>query len=212
MSRPLILSIGMLATALVLGCGEQPTPSEPGTSPRPSFRTEQNPDGPGAFAIHIPEASFLAGGDPDNPELTVLAGATFAEHVHFCETGEPPFPMDRLLVFRPDGSIMTRVQGAQVPLVIWQTAPNPTGDPFADVCTEEFLALPHLDGTGQFLDVDNDLTGSGNRGNAFGFRIVGQVSSEAGDRFHFLGKSHEVILRSGQSRSTFELTLRPIGQ
>jgi hypothetical protein len=69
-----------------------------------------------------------------------------------------------------------------------------------------------LEGTGQFHDKDNDLLGSGNRGNAFGPHFVGQVTSEAGDRFHFLGLFHVVVLRSGEVRvDRFELSLRPIG-
>ena len=37
------------ASAFVLGCGDQPTPSEPANTPWPSFGTGQNPEGPGAF-------------------------------------------------------------------------------------------------------------------------------------------------------------------
>jgi hypothetical protein len=203
----------LLGCALVFACGDQSLVTEPAGPSEPSFRTEQSPEGPGAFAVHVPEASFITAGFEPEPGLTALIGATYADHLHFCETGEPPFPMDRLLVFRPDGSIMTRVQGAQVPLVVWQTAPLTfTGDILADTCTEEFLALPHLEGTGQFLDRDNDLTGSGNRGNAFGTRIVGQVSSESGDRFHFMSKGRSLILPSGERRDFFEIELRPIGQ
>ena len=195
----------------VIGCGEQPATSEPANSSPPAFRTEQNPDGPGAFAIHILEASFVDGESDPAPGLTVHVGATYAEHLHFCETGEPPFPMDRLLVFRPDGSIKTRVQGAQVPLLVWQTA-IPFIDFIAEICDPAFLALPHLEGTAQFMDRDNDLTGSGNRGNPFGFRIVGQVTSEAGDRFRFLDKFHSVIPQGGEQRTTHDLQLEPIGQ
>jgi len=200
----------MLASALVLSC-DQPNLSEPNNTLSPSLRTEQNPDGPGAFAIHVPEASLLiVDGDPA-PGLTVLVGATFAEHLHFCETGEPPFPMDRLLVFRPDGSVMTRVQGAQVPLLVWQTT-IPTIDPGAEICDPAFLALPRLEGTAQFLEKDTDVFVSGNRTDSYSEKIVGQVSSDAGERFRFLGKAHALVLRNGELRFTFNLSLRPIGQ
>jgi hypothetical protein len=119
--------------------------------------------------------------------------------------------MDRLLVFRPDGSIKTRVKGAKVPLLVWQTA-IPFIDPLAEICSEAFLALPHLDGTGQFLQRDNDVLVSGSRANAFGYSIVGQVSSEAGELFHFLGKFRGLILRNGESRSTIDFQLKQIGQ
>jgi hypothetical protein len=211
MQRSLLVPMGMLSAALALGCSDQPTPSEPANTPRPSFRTEHNPDGPGAFAIHIPEASFV-NTDPDPaPGLTAIIGATYAQHLEFCETGEPPFPMDRLLVFRPDGSVKTRVQGAQVPLLVWQTA-IPFIDYLAEICDPAFLALPHLEGTGQFLDRDSDLFFSANRADAWGFRIVGQASSEAGDRFHFLGKFRGLALRSGETRYAVDFQLNAIGQ
>jgi hypothetical protein len=44
MSRPLLLSTAVLAVALGLGCGDQPTPSEPGNTPRPAFITSGQPD------------------------------------------------------------------------------------------------------------------------------------------------------------------------
>ena len=114
MHRSFLFPAAVLAGALAPGCGD-PTPSEPGDTPRPSFRTEQNPEGPGAFVEIVPEAFFLAF-DPDPaPGLTVIMGGTFAELLEFCATGEPPFPVRRLLVFRPDGSVMTTVQGAQLP-------------------------------------------------------------------------------------------------
>jgi hypothetical protein len=210
MPRSCFILTVVLASTLVLSC-DQTNPSEPANTLSPSYRTEQNPQGPGAFAIHIPEASFVTF-DPDPaPGLTALVGATFAEHLLFCETGEPPFPMDRLLVFRPDGSIMTRVQGAQVPLVIWQTA-IPGINILAEICDPAFLALPRLEGTAQFLEKDTDVLVSGNRTDAYSNKIVGQVSSDAGERFKFLGKNYIVILRNGELRQTFDLSLRHIGQ
>jgi hypothetical protein len=49
MPRPFfLLPTALFAGALVLGCGEQPAPSEPASAPEPTLRTEHNPDGPGA--------------------------------------------------------------------------------------------------------------------------------------------------------------------
>ena len=208
MSKSLLL---LASAALLLGCGDQPALTEPGAAARPAFRTVHSPDGPGAFAVHVPEASLIVAGFEPAPGLTALIGATYAEHVTFCETGEPPFRNDRLLVFRPDGSIKTGVRGAQLPLVVWQTAPEFTGDILADTCTEAFLALPHLEGTGNLSDRDNDLLLSGNRANSFSTRIVGQVASETGDRFKFLMRSRGLILRNGEFRSSFEISLNPLG-
>jgi hypothetical protein len=140
----------------------------------------------------------------------MIVGETFAEHLQTCATGEPPFPVRRLLVFRPDGSVMTTVQGAQLPLLVWEATLGP--DVPAEICTDAFLETPHLEGTAHFSLHDNDLFTSGERANAAGWQINGQVSSEAGERFLFSGKFHIVILRNGEERSfTFDLQLKPIG-
>jgi hypothetical protein len=51
MHRSLLLPTAALAGALALGCADQPTPSEPAELSQPSFRTEQNPEGPGALVL-----------------------------------------------------------------------------------------------------------------------------------------------------------------
>jgi hypothetical protein len=211
MRRSLHCSTVALAGVLALGCADRPTPSEPADSSRPSFRTERNPDGPGAFVVIIPEAFGGISGDASGPPLTATFGVTFAELLAFCDTGEPP-PLDlrRLFVFRPDGSIMSTIGGARLPLLVWPTA-VPAGEE-GGVCNEAFLQLPHLEGTGHFTQHDNDVTTSGDRANAAGFRINGQVSSAGGERFLFSGEFHVVILRSGEIRSSrFDLALKPIG-
>ena len=201
----------VLAGVLALGCADQPTPSEPVDGSRPSFRTEQNPDGPGAFVVILPEAFGGISGNPSGPPLTATFGATFDQLLAFCATGElPPLDLRRLLLFRPDGSIMSTIGGAQLPLLVWRTA-VPAGEE-GGVCNEAFLQLPHLEGTGHFTQHDNDVTTTGNRANAAGFQINGQVSSAAGERFLFSGEFHIVILRNGDIRSSrFDLALKPIG-
>jgi hypothetical protein len=51
MPRPLVAAL--LASTLVLGCADQPAVTESGGISRPSLRTEQNPDGPGALVIRF---------------------------------------------------------------------------------------------------------------------------------------------------------------
>ena len=211
MRRSLKFSTVALAGVLALGCADQSTPSEPADGSRPSFRPEQNPEGPGAFVVIVPEAFGGISGDLSGPPLTATFGATFAELLEFCDSGElPSLDLRRLILFRPDGSIMSTIGGARLPLLVWQTA-LPAGEE-GGVCNEAFLQLPHLEGTGHFSQHDNDVTTTGNRANAGGFQINGQVSSAAGARFLFSGEFHIVILRSGEIRSpSFELALKPIG-
>jgi hypothetical protein len=211
MHRSLLLPIGALAGALALGCADQPTPSEPAGASRPSFRTEQNPEGPGAFVVIVPEASFVVFETEPAPGITAIVGTTFAEHLQFCATGEPPFPVRRLLVFRPDGSVMTTVHGQQLPILVWQTG-LPGIDILAEICGEALLETPHLEGTAQFTAHDNDVFTTGNRANAGGFQINAHVSSETGERFIFAGKFHGVINKTHNKCCSFDLELKPIGQ
>ncbi len=216
MSRPLIRLTGVLALALGLACGDQPTPSEPAASPRPSFRTEQHPEGPGALVIRTPFGAFLTLSDPDPaPGLTALIGWTFPELEQVCAGGELPLgALEELTVIRPHGTaelpdLHLVLHGTQAPLLVWQTT-IPLIDPFAELCGE-LPELPHLTGTGNITATVNDPFSTGTRGTARHTGIHGQVTSETGERFNFSEKFHDVLLPSGDLRITFDLQLKPIG-
>jgi hypothetical protein len=86
MRRPLLLSTAMLAGALVLGCGDQPAPAEPTGAPRPSLRTEQNPNGPGAQVIRFDTQGIILA-DPDR-DFTLTIGVSPSEAPECGGTGE----------------------------------------------------------------------------------------------------------------------------
>jgi hypothetical protein len=203
MFRPFTFLTSLLAGALVLGCNDQSTPSEPRTSPAPSFRTEQNPDGAGAFVIHDEQGAFFF--VDEDSGLSVLIGWTFAELNLFCATGEITIgSLNEVLVSRPDESRKDLIHTAQVPLLVWQTASG-------DLCGA-LLELPHLTGTGQGSITDNDRFTSGNRTNAAHVGVHGQVTSETGELFQLLGNWHAMILRGSDEqvdRSDFRLV--PVG-
>ena len=205
LSRLLLLSTSVLAGALVLGCNDQSIPSEPSTSPAPSFRTEQNPDGPGAFVVHFEEGALGFVDDDPAPGLTILIGWTLEELNLFCTIEEITRGSLKVkLVFRPDGSIIQQVHGANIPLLVWE---SDTGD----ICA--LRQEPHYTGTGQVSATDNDLLTSGNRTNAAHVGIHGRVTSETGERFQLLGQWHAKILRGTTEqvdRSDFRLV--PLGQ
>jgi hypothetical protein len=213
MHRSLIAG-GTLAGALALGCADQLTVYEPADISRPSLRTEQNPDGPGALVFRSQQGAILTLSDPD-PGLTALIGWTFAELEQFCATGEFPTRLKQLEVIRPHSTeelldLHLLLHGTRVPLLVWETTILFI-DPLAELCGE-LLLLPHLTGTGNITQRDNDVFTTGSRGNAGGFRIQGQVTSELGERFKFLGKFHGVITPSGQDKCcTLDLQLRPTG-
>jgi hypothetical protein len=85
-----------------------------------------------------------------------------------------------------------RLHGAQVPLLIWEGA-IPFIDPVAEECG--LLGLPHLTGTAQVTQSDNDLFTTGNRAEAAQALVRGQAASEAGERFT-LGTSSSSQLAS----------------
>jgi hypothetical protein len=71
--RSLPLLTPVYASALLLSCGEQPAHFEP-TGNTLASRTSNNPEGPGAFVVAFPEASFVDADPAPAPGLTVHPG------------------------------------------------------------------------------------------------------------------------------------------
>jgi hypothetical protein len=207
-----MVSTAALAGALALGCADQPAPSEPADASPPSFRTEQNPEGPGALVIRFQFGATLTLSDPESG-LTALIGWTLPELQQFCAGGEFPNRLTEFDVIRPHSTeeltdLHLRSHGTRVPLLVWETT-IPFIDPLAELCGE-LVFLPHLTGTGNVTHTDNDLFTTGTRGNAGHEQIHGQVTSEAGERFNFSERFHGVITKSGKFEITADLQLKPI--
>jgi hypothetical protein len=190
-------AVATLAAALVLGCGERPGPAEPVVAP-PALAAHQGLAP--ASVSHNEQGAFLFV-DPDPaPGLTVLIGWTLDEIELFCATGEITIgSLRELLVIRPDGTLHLAIQGARIPLLVWESDSG-------DLCA--LLEQPHLTGTGQLSVTDNDLFVGGNRTNAAHVGIHGQVASETGERYHLLGNWHGRILKGSaeqDDRSDFRL-------
>jgi hypothetical protein len=209
MRIPLFTTAAILVPALLLGCGDQPGPAEPTPAPAPSLRTDQNPEGPGAFVIRGPIDFFVAPASG----LTTIIGLRYEQLLEFCATNEPPIvDIEFLSVTRPHGApeladVKFLVHGAQLPLLVWEveiTGPD-------EMCTV-LLETPHLSGTGQFIGTDNDQLGTGTRGNAAHFAIRGQVTSDAGERFRLSWVVKFLLLPTGELlRFTVDAELDPIG-
>jgi hypothetical protein len=73
MRRSFPLPVATLAAALLLGCGDQQSPTPPADSPALSFRTQHSPDGPGAQVVRFDFGFFSAGPDPATG-LTLTVG------------------------------------------------------------------------------------------------------------------------------------------
>jgi len=206
MQRSLMLPTAALASALALGCADQPTPSEPADPLRASFRTEQNPEGRGAFIIRGEQGAVFVV-DPGS-NLSALIGWTFAELGQVCAGGDFPTRLEEFFVVRPHSTpeladLHYVLRGTRLPLLVWETASF-------DLCGE-LLLLPHLTGIGNYKRTDNDLFTTGTRGNAGHEGVQGQVTSEAGERFKFSEQFHGVINKTHNKCCRFELQLRPIG-
>jgi len=204
MPRCFTLPVAALGAALVLSCNDQPAPSEPRTIDSPSFRTEQNPTGPGAFVIHFEEGAVLFVDDDPAPGLTILLGWTLEELDLFCTTGDITIgAIKEVLVFRPDDSIVRQFHTKQVPLLIWESSSG-------DICA--LRQESHFTGTGHVNATDNDLETSGNRTNAAHNGFEGQVTSETGERFRLVGQWHAKIQKgSTEQVDRSEFRLIPVG-
>jgi hypothetical protein len=187
MLRSLTLTIVLVCGALGLACNNDPTSTQP--SAGPTFRTANNPNGPGAFVIRFENTIFIVFADPES-DLTVMAGMTLDQRAALCAGGGFTFePATEQLVFRPDGSIHRLFKAKNVTLLLFDAAS-------VDICA----VAPFAVGRGNFTNTDNDLTVSGNRNNSFGFRLRGRVAEASGERHHLLVKFHALIARSGAFR------------
>jgi hypothetical protein len=193
MRRFLPIPSAALAGALILACGEQPAPSEPVTTPPLSFRADRSLDRPGARVFRFNDLFFWVIVDAERGLTTVL-GATPEEHLAACQSGLVPEEVSILAVLRPDSSQKVLVTDREMGVTVWPAASF-------DICGE-LMAVPFLaGGTARFRYVDNDAFGSRTRGNAYGVRAHGTVTSFAtGEELDFLAKFQAVFFPSGETR------------
>jgi hypothetical protein len=202
MPRSLSLPMVMLSSALVFGCGEQPAPSEPVTTLRPSFITQQKSDSSGARVFRFNDLFFWIIVDSERGLTTVL-GATPEEHLAACQSGLIPEEASFQDVVRPGGVVKRQVKGAEMGVTIWAAASF-------DICGE-LMAVPFLaGGTARVRYVDNDAFGSQTRANAYGVRAHGAVTTLAtGEELDLLARYQAVFFRNGDLReSSSEIILR----
>jgi hypothetical protein len=187
MFRSLTLMIVLVCGALGLACNNDPTSTQPPAGP--TYRTANNPNGPGACVIRFETTLGLLFVDPAS-NRTVIAGLSLDQLAALCAGGNFTFePATEKRVFRPDGSIHQLFKAKNVTLLLY------------DVASVDFCAVaPFAVGRGNFTGTDNDLTVSGNRTNSFGFRLRGRVAEDSGERHHMLAKFHALITRSGVFR------------
>jgi hypothetical protein len=119
------------------------------------------------------------------------------------EVGDPPeFPgepegFDTISIKSKEtwqGAIVQQFKGSGLSIELWEMDADP---PLVGPCTDTDDAMNLIaSGTARFMSNDNDLFGSGTRGNAFGNRINAQLEDDEGNayryssRFHFASRCH----------------------
>ncbi|MEZ0332900.1 MAG: hypothetical protein ACAI18_02740 [Gemmatimonadales bacterium] len=173
----------MTYAVLVAACDDRTTSTETTATHAPQLRTAQ---GPSALVIKQDEQLALILSD-EGTGVTLAVRYTLDALAADCAneffTGEQ---MNRLQVDRPDGSSHESFKGQKVTLLVFLGT-------LEDVCAGPPFAV----GSGQFIRTDNDVFVSGNRTNAFGFRIGGQVTDAAAGLHKVAAVFHATIDRAG---------------
>ena len=180
-----------LTCALVSACGDQTAPT---AAPQaPDLRTSRNSDGPGA-SVGGGEVPFTFIFTDRESGLGIIAGVTPANLAGFCAQEDVERGSSIVHdVVRPDGSIASHERAKKVALMVFVLE----GD--QALCDG---SAPFAVGTGNFMNHDNDFFVSGNRTNAFGFRINGQVTDVDGARHHVSAAFEGTFSRQGDARVT----------
>ena len=106
---------------------------------------------------------------------------------------EPPRPdgIDSFVVMQKvtgKGAIVDSARGSNVHIELWRQGEEPPG---VGPCTDTMgVTEPFATGTGMARANDNDLEGSGTRGNAFGNHVVATLSTADGSPFHYHSRFH----------------------
>jgi hypothetical protein len=182
--------------ALALGCADQPVPSAPADSPRPSLRAERLP------AVN----TFELGGDPSNP-LAILAGyeaGVTAEDV--CAN-----PGEGILfegqngqdIFTPPGGFHEHVSAVDMNLIVYEFA----GGPITGPC--QLPGAPVVgSGTGRFTE-NTQFLSSGTV--VLHFTVHGTIDLVSGGQARVFATARVVVRPDGTLQFDEErVTLRPL--
>jgi hypothetical protein len=202
MRRSLPLLTPVFASALVLGCGEQPAPSEPANHSPPAFRTEQNPDGPGAGVIRFPFDFFFATDPNVGLSLTIGIVSPLADVLDCGGTGAVSTDGKRVvqLVFTPAGPVHQFVRATQATIVLYESS----SFDFCDWTTAPVFARGRANLTFNVLDRTTDVVG---------LKIQGIVELTSGGRAHVLNTAQVHVEEDGTVRVHQDrLVVKPIGR
>jgi hypothetical protein len=192
MHRPFILPAAVLASALVLGCGDQLDPSEPAKQSPPSFRAE---------VIRFP-FDFVSTTDPNvGLSLTIGIASPLADHPDCGGTGPVITDGKRVvqLVFTAAGSVHQFVRATKATIVLYES----TAFDFCDWTTAPVFARGRANLTFNILDKTRDVVG---------LKIQGIVELTSGGRAHVLNTAQVHVEEDGTvTVHQDRLVVKPIG-
>jgi hypothetical protein len=168
--------MGTLVIALLVGCGEPPSPTGPSDLSTPSFRATHNrATEPFGFAFDNGSEILFIG-------LTVDALTSI-----FCTGGD--FEVDEISMvhlLRPDGSLKEHYKGNETVVVV-------NGAAFDQSFCQDPSAVPTFTGIARVSLNDNDFFVTGNRANASMLHVTGTVTDASGQRYHLVASSQQVL-------------------
>jgi hypothetical protein len=190
MQRSLFIPMGMLATALALGCGDQQPSTAPAADlPAPSLGVER---GTAEFGFGFSDG-----------RRTVFVGLTIEDMINICAgTEHTNDQLNQLTVTRPDGSFKLLLRGEENVVVL-----EAVGLP-----CDNLLDVPRLTGTARVVVTDSDVDLTGHGADASMLHVTGTVTDESGQLYHLVALNHQVVDPSNTSFDNFQkIRLTPIG-
>jgi hypothetical protein len=183
----------MLTAALLTGCSEQQSPTTPADTPPPSLSIDRGTT-PFGFSF-------------DDAQRQVFIGLTYEDLIRIYCT-ETDFDVDEVkefIVHRPDESAKVLLRG-EVNVVVVEKSHE------GEVNCDDVLAAPHLTGTARVMVNDSDADFSGHGAAAIQLQVVGTVTDEAGQHWHLVAITHQVVDPSNTSSNNWvKINLTPIG-
>lgn len=195
---PLLPVAAALVGALALGCGDQPAPAEPaGGPPRPTLRTVQNPDGPGAQVIRF-DIFGIPLVDPDRG-LTLTSGLPLSQVPECGGPGGPSAGTGQVVATPADvGHTVFRTR--QQPLVLYGRAP----ENICELTEADIVASGRGNVTVMFSTLKPDVVFKGH--------VTGTLELTSGGRVHLVSQAVIRFQPDGTVRVIVDkFQLKPIG-
>lgn len=185
--RPSLL---LLVSSFALGCAAESAGPPPVSQPRLTAAAS-GPEFPNVIRF---QDEFVFGIQDAVTDLIAIAGLPDdPTQERGCDGSEPYAIVDIQEAGVRQGVLHTLVKGDEVNLHVYQLST------FVSPCESSPIAV----GEGRIMYVDNDLFGSGTRGNSWGYRMGGDVTLVGGGSAHLVAHNRWQILPDGTLRRVF---------